>query len=449
MAEPLAHRVRSRRPPRAKPKSRLTAEQIASALVPRREKLIDRLPTELAVARGLSRDQAELVVDEAIDYLVTEYEVPIFNAAELERAFWAAAAIRSRRAHDNRAATVRAGWRRVELDGHDIPSTASEPEAAAIEQSETEALLEFAATLTELERTFLAYRYGVAGRMPGSIVIARELGLPLGEVRAVELSLHHKLTRFIAIMAAGTLCEHRRLMVAALADGGLSEATERVARLHLEHCPACRLEHAARLRDLRSGKLPRDVASILPIPPTVESVRGTRALWDTLTDWATRPFAHDAVVTGSQVGAAGRGLGGLATVKLAALCIGGASLAGGSLYCVTSTDLVHRDRNRPNVQRAAPTATATGAKEDVSFLKPRPTPATRSAPPPRKPRTKATPEPTPAPTAYASNHESAGAISPAPSGSASGGGSEFGPGPATRAATQPAAPAAGGGAEFP
>jgi hypothetical protein len=144
---------------------------------------VAQLPLELAVARGLSADQAELVVDEAIDYLVTEYTVPFFAGDEVERAFWAAAAIRSKRVHDGRRATVRTGWTRVDIERNDVPSSESDPEAAALEQSETEALLEFAVTLTERERQVLSYRYGVTGRRPGAVMISRELGLTIGEVR--------------------------------------------------------------------------------------------------------------------------------------------------------------------------------------------------------------------------------------------------------------------------
>lgn len=445
MAEHITGRFR-RQPRRSQG---LTKDEIAAALVPRRDRLVAQLPRELAVARGLTADQAELVVDEAIDFLVTQYTVPIHAPDELERAFWAAAAIRAKRTHDGRNATVRAGWTRVDIERQDVPTLDSEPEAAALEQSEMEALLEFAATLTELERQVLSYRYGVVGRPPGAVVISRELGLAIGEVRSAELSLHHKLTQFIAIVSAGNLCRHRSPLVAALAVGGLSEEAARLARAHLAHCPACRLEHAARLRDLRSGKLPRDIASILPVPPAVESARQPRAVWDALTDWASRPFSHEATVTGSQIGTAGRGLGGLAAAKLATLCIGGATLVGGSLYCVTSTDILRPKPPAPRTQaRTAPARTTpkqSGPKEDLSYLKARPTPT-----PSPRPKLRATPTQTPSPraTVFSANHERAGAISPAPAGSAPGGATEFGPGPA-QSSTQPAPPAAGGGTEFP
>lgn len=38
---------------------------------------------ELACARGLTRDQWELAVDEAIEYLVPHYDVPIYSAVQI------------------------------------------------------------------------------------------------------------------------------------------------------------------------------------------------------------------------------------------------------------------------------------------------------------------------------------------------------------------------------
>ena len=124
------------------------AERIARALVPRRDYLVNRLPRELAAARGLTRDQHELVVDEAIDFLVTEYANPIADEATLERAFWAAAALRVRRVHEGRGEIVRAGWRRVDVDEIDLPAPDGDPISNVVRQVERGALVEFAATLT-------------------------------------------------------------------------------------------------------------------------------------------------------------------------------------------------------------------------------------------------------------------------------------------------------------
>jgi hypothetical protein len=444
MAEHIAGRARRQRS--SEPTESLSAAEIASLLVPRRDRLVEQLPRELAVARGLTTDQSELVVDESIDFVVTQLDRPLQDEEAVDRAFWAAAAIRSRRMHDGRHATVRAGWRRVGLDGHDVPTLDSEPEAAALEHSEVEAMLEFASTLSIRERQVLGFRYGVTGRPPGAITIARWLGVPLGEVRSAERSLHHKFSRFIAVMAAGSLCTHREPLLESLALGELSDESERIARLHLDHCPACKLEHAARLRGLRIGKLPRDVAGLLPAPPIVETNRQARAVWDATIDWAGRPFTHEATATGMQLSAAGRGIGSLAAAKLVAVCIGGASLVGGGVYCVSTIGPHDRKPRQETTVRRTPTPTPEKARtaDDRAHLRVRttPTPAAR----PRRRRPVATPRATPTPAPAA--HERAAAISPPPAGSAPNGASEFGPGPA-QSATQPAPPASGGGPEFP
>ena len=54
-----------------------TPERIAVALVPRRDWLVARLPREIAAARDLSHDQCELVIDESLDYVVTQHVRPI------------------------------------------------------------------------------------------------------------------------------------------------------------------------------------------------------------------------------------------------------------------------------------------------------------------------------------------------------------------------------------
>src|SRR4029079_7678636 len=120
------------------------------------EELIHRLPRELAIARGLTRDQSELVIDEAIDFMVTEYALPITRDEELERAFWATAGYRVRRIHEGRGATVRAGWKRVDLDDAELIADVGDPAEVVVARDERDTLLEFASTLTAWERTVLA-----------------------------------------------------------------------------------------------------------------------------------------------------------------------------------------------------------------------------------------------------------------------------------------------------
>lgn len=42
-----------------------SSERVAQELVPLRDRLVDRLPREIAASRDLSRDQQELVIDDA------------------------------------------------------------------------------------------------------------------------------------------------------------------------------------------------------------------------------------------------------------------------------------------------------------------------------------------------------------------------------------------------
>jgi hypothetical protein len=98
-----------------------TAEQVALALVSRRDRLVSRLPEEIAAARSLSADQRELVIDEALDFVVTEYARPISDDEALERAFWATVSNRVKRAREGRSATVRGGWNRVDVDQLQFP----------------------------------------------------------------------------------------------------------------------------------------------------------------------------------------------------------------------------------------------------------------------------------------------------------------------------------------
>jgi hypothetical protein len=422
---------------------RFSSEEIASTLMPSRDRLVDQVPVELAAARGMPRDQWELAVDDAIGYLATEYDVPIRSDEELERAFWWSTSLRVKQLRDGRAATVRGRWTRVDIDNVEIAGTDAQPEREVIERSERAALLEFAASLTELERRVFSCKYG-GPRERGRTQIVRQLGLRMGEVRSAEASIKQKLERFVVIMAAGRLCAFRAPTVAALGTGALSEEAERVARVHLDSCPACRVEHAVRLRALRSGRLPRDIAQLLPIAPTADKLRTPRVIWDTLTDWASRVLPHESTITGAQISLAGRGLGTLAATKLAALCLGGITIVGGALYCIESPlgdKPSHPDRHtiakRPQPTRSpepSPVATA-------SFLNAKATTtATRTPKPRRKPQAERAKTPT--------THEHDQALSPASRGAAPGGASEFGPSSAT-SSTPPAKAVTSGGPEFP
>jgi hypothetical protein len=177
--------------------ARWTPERVAALLVPARDALVERLPRELA-ARDLTPDQCELVIDEAIDYMVTEYSKPILDQLSLERAFWAAASYRVRRAHEGRGATIRAGYQRVDFDDLQLPADDGEPEAAAFARIERETLLEFAATLSSQEREVLACKYQ-GDRELGRVLVAQRLCLATAQVRRAERSITRKLERFAAV----------------------------------------------------------------------------------------------------------------------------------------------------------------------------------------------------------------------------------------------------------
>jgi hypothetical protein len=130
MAE-IAHGRTRRRGPRH---ARFSSEDIASALMPSRDRLVDQVPVELAAARGMPREQWELAVDDAIGYLATEYDVPIRSDEELERAFWWSTSLRVKRLRDGRTATVRGHWTRVDIDKVEIAGTDAEPEREVIER---------------------------------------------------------------------------------------------------------------------------------------------------------------------------------------------------------------------------------------------------------------------------------------------------------------------------
>ena len=412
--------------------------------MPCRDRLVDQVPVELAVARGMSRDQWELAVDDAIGYLALEYDVPIRSDEELERAFWWSTSLRVKQLRDGRAATVRGRWKRVDIDDVEIAGQDAEPERVVIERSERAALREFAATLTELERLVLGCKYG-GPRERGRNQISRQLGLRMGEVRSAEASIKKKLERFVAIMAAGRLCAFRAPTLAALGTGELSDEAERVARIHLEDCPACRVEHAARLRAPTQRQAPARDREPAPDPAErrddAESASSLGC--DHRLDGSAAPARHD--VTGAQIGLASRGLGTLAATKLAALCIGGitvdrrrALLSRHAVGRPAATRLRSGDRPR---ERARVAAAAGRSSREVAASERRHTPTPTPTPKPRR-----TPEPQrrKRPT----QHEHDQAVSPAPSGAAAHGASEFGPNSAG-SSTPPAKAVTSGGPEFP
>lgn len=432
-----------------RPTREWTPERVADALVPLRDHLVDRLPREIAAARGLTRDQSELVIDEAIDFMVTEYSKPIPDRFSLDRAFWAAASYRVRRMHEGRGATVRAGWQRVDVGNVDLPARDLEPDLQLVQRLERATLLEFAATLTEDERHILACKYSGDDEL-GRVRVARRLGLTPAQVRKSERSIARKLERFAAIIAAGSLCSHREPAILALAEGADAGIQELAARIHLRHCPSCRAAFAAHAHAVRTGALQRRLGELLPAPTTAELAERRRgAPWESLWDTITRPFGHESTVSLVQVGTAARGAGAVVAAKLAAVCLAGGLIAGGGAYCVSrlSSDppvpaaRATTPHQVPVAEPPLPRAgTSAGLRQPVTARK-QPARRHRST---RKP----------AGTAFASGpattrHEREAPISPPATTSSGAPVAEFGPGPAQTAPPAPASAPATGAPEFP
>jgi hypothetical protein len=419
-----------------------TAERIAQELVPVRDQLVQRLPREIAAARDLTLDQRELVIDDAIDFMVTEYAKPVTVSDELERAFWAAASFRVKRAIEGRGATVRGGFRRASIDDLDRIPGADDPEAIVVRRDEQLTLLEFAATLTPREREVFACKYGSGPKVIGRKLLARWLNLPIGEVRSTERQIALKLERFVAILAAGSLCSYRSAAIRSLAAATASEAEAAAARLHLKHCSACRTVYAEHRHALHTGELQREIAGLLPLP-VFDRLAEDRPLRGFFLDWMTRPFSGERTAVAAQAASsgAGRGVGTVAAVKLASICLGGAALTGGAAICV---------------QQLAPPPTKPSQRAPRSDAKRTDDPTIPIAEvSSREPKRVATPTPTPASgstkdrnPAAPDRHESDTPISPAPSDAQTAGADEFGPSSASAPSTPASAPATGA-PEFP
>lgn len=426
-------------------------EVVAQLLVSRRDQLVERLPMELASARGLTHDQRELVVDEAIDYMVTEYPKPIVDRDGLEMAFWATASFRVKRAHEGRGATVRAGWKRLDVADLQIASHEPDPAAALVRRVERDILLEFTATLTETQRQVLSSKFGSGPKVQGRVAVARRLGLPEHVVKRAERAIDRKLHRFAAVMSAGTWCDHLGHAINGLVAGSADDRQETAARLHLRHCPACRNGYVAQLRTIHSGELQRRLAALLPLPPAAEEGRRSMTgAWDAVVDWTTRPFVSESVNTSVQLSAGARGIGTVVTAKLAALCVSGVVAVGGGTYCVTT--LLQPDPPRPI--RAQPTPTPEPSpKPDESELPPAATlmraaqgASTQKDSQPTKPRRS---ESRASGQRTATQHERETAISPPVTQASGAPVQEFGPGPEQTAPSAPAAAPSTGSPEFP
>jgi hypothetical protein len=430
------------------------ARRRAEHLGSRRDQLVRRLPARIRVARKLTPDVRELVVDDAIEFTALHHETPVPSAQDLERVFWDAALKRAQQAADGRHNTVRAGFTRADPDAlaELADPRASDPARAVEARVELAWARELAAELDEPEQLVLKAKYQADGPDgAGYKVIARTLGWTVGEVRKVEARIKYKRDRFAAITAAGRLCAWRGPAIAALAAGDASERQAAVAHAHLNECPTCTVDYIRQLRYLRSARFEHKVAQLLP-PVTAASERRT-GVRDLVADWVARVLGHDAPNTALQLtaGGAGRGIGTAAALKLAALCTGGTIGACVATGVIALPAHVDPPPAHPVATRT-PTANTRPAKREPQLphgtVRATPTPTATARPARRKRTTTAKRASSTQGATGPRSHEQAPA-SPAPSNAAAGGASEFDPTYQPNAAPAPApVPAGPGASEF-
>jgi hypothetical protein len=243
------------------------------------------------------------------------------------------------------------------------------------------------------------------------------------------------------------LCEDRQPSLDALAGGQASQLDQRRAHAHLEHCSTCRVEYHELVAAIRSGRLPREIAQILPAP-TLDAVERHRGPWEIVTDWLARPFGHDAALSAAQLAPAGRGLSALAGAKLLSICLGSAAAVGG-YFCVSQFTRDASPPKRPVAAAKLQNVTQAKTKPETPIVKVAlvtPTPIqTRTTERKRAKSQHQGGEVSSSPT----SHEKAAAISPPATTTSGEPLSEFDPGPANTAPARPAAAPVNGGPEFP
>jgi hypothetical protein len=313
----------------------MTAEDRAQALATRRAELLARLPRKIPAARSLNDVDRELVVDEAIDYVVLGNTSPVEKASDLERVFWTAADFRVKNAVAGRSQTVRGRFTRASADALNDIADDSDPVSAVEHAEEIRLVREFAETLADRERRVLRVKYFSGTSEPlGYKKIAQHLGITQASARAADRAIQRALEQFAAVYTAGQLCPTRELEIAALAAGTANRRQARLARAHVAHCQHCHTTYAEQLRAIRSAAFERKVASLLPVVE-VQERRPVRGAWDAVADWVARPFGHDTAATAAQLAAsgAGRGAGTIAMLKIAGVCMASATAVG---VCATT-----------------------------------------------------------------------------------------------------------------
>lgn len=417
----------------------------AEALVPQRADLIRRLPFVVPAAHFVSDDERELIVDEALGYVVMEYRSAISSAHEAEEVFWTAARLRVSRVLEGRNATVRGRFERTSHEELDRVAVTTNDPADLVEQTlELDYVAEFAASLDELEGQVLRVKWLTEDDALGYRKVAERLAITPARARAAERAIAGKRDRFATLCAGGRLCAERSSEITALAIGtdGATHAV-RAAKAHIKHCSVCKTDYVAQLRAVRSAAFQRKVASVIPAAPLAESGRRHGGpIRDLIADWFGRLGGHDAVPTVAHTAASGvgRGSAGVLAVKIAAVLAGGAATIGAATGMFDAPSGQARpDRRPPAAQTATPTATPTR----TATPKPTAAPAADRQQKRRSARKKTQGGTRP------SSQEQAPASS-APAGSQPNGSSEFSPNGARLGRPAPApVPAAPGASEFP
>jgi hypothetical protein len=216
-------------------------------------------------ARGMTEAVLEEVVNDAI-CIVVMMRRPIASEEHLIGAFWAAARILLRQHHQGRH-SLRVGSRsRVGLETVAAQVGANDlgPDDVLALKDRVARAADFVAQLSDLERDVVSV---MAIRGTGIKLTARILGVPVKTVKAAERSAQGKLERVAVIAAAGRMCDYRGSPIAAYARGSASTEDERLARVHLAGCAACRASYAQLRREMRGRAFQRDAAAaLLPVP---------------------------------------------------------------------------------------------------------------------------------------------------------------------------------------
>lgn len=417
----------------------------AQALLPQRADLIRRLPLVATAAHLLSDDERELVVDDALTYVVLEYSQAIASAIEAEEVFWTAARHRVARTIEGRNALVRGRFSRAsdeELDR--VQASSDDPADVAERTLELDVAAEFAASLAPEEGQVLRVKWlSDAGGPLGYRKVADVLGITPARARAAERSIASKLDRFATLLAGGRLCSERAEEVTTLASAASQDGESvKAAKAHIKHCSACKADYVSQLRAVRSAAFQRDVASVIPALPLAEEARRHGGvLRDVVADWFGRIGSSDAAPTVAHTLGAGlgRGAGATLTVKLVALLATGAAVVGGAV------ELLDRDARDAPSRRPPAAATPSPTPARTARPTPSPTPKKSKRSASGRAKSKAKTQGGAGPR----DQEKAPA-SAAPAGSQPNGGSEFNPDSANLAPAPPApVQAAPGASEFP